>query len=194
MHLDPDRFWKLLEPLYSQAELFARHMAPRAWEDVLQEALLKALNKLDSLRQEELFKYWLFRIIANEARRAHRRDFWKRWLPLPGMEGDPTEGAGYREAEADRLDLQHLKAALARMPIGKRQTLLLYHIAGFSVAEIASMREESEGAVKSRLSRGRQELKRALGGELPLAVIRRHTNEELDHEIEQCIQAAGPKG
>ena len=90
--MDSERFWKLLEPLYSQAECFARHMAPRAWDDVLQDSLLKALKGLESLRQEELFKYWLFRIIANEARRAYRRDFWRKWLPMPGEGGDATDG------------------------------------------------------------------------------------------------------
>ena len=46
---NPDRFWTLLKPLHSQAEAFARYMAPRHWEDVLQESLLKALQALDSL-------------------------------------------------------------------------------------------------------------------------------------------------
>ncbi len=189
--MDSERFWKLLEPLYSQAECFARHMAPRAWDDVLQDSLLKALKGLESLRQEELFKYWLFRIIANEARRAYRRDFWRKWLPMP--EGDATDGLAAVGPTTDPLELQHLKAALASLNHDKRQTLLLYHIAGFPVAEIAAIRGESEGAVKSRLSRGRQELRRALEGGLSLSIIRRHKIEELDHVIEQCIQAAGPK-
>lgn len=189
MTIDPDRFWSLLKPLYPQAEAFTRHMAGPTWEDVLQEALLKALKALDSLKDESRFKPWLFRIIANEAKRRLRRDFWKRFLPLE------PEAAPDREpvAASDpglRLDLQHLKAAILRLPLARRQTLLLYHIAGLAVAEIAAINGESEGAVKSRLSRCRQELKKALEGGVSLSLIQGKTVKEMDHEIEECIQQA----
>lgn len=192
MIIDPQRFWTLLKPLYPQAEAFSRHMAPGHWEDVLQESLLKALKALDSLKNEDLFKFWLFRIIANESKRRARRDFWTRFLPID-TEGTPDREPAAPEDRGQDLDVQHLKAAIVRLPLARRQTLLLYHIAGLSVAEIALLNGESEGAVKSRLSRCRQELKVALEGGLSLSVIRGKTVKELDHDIEECIQQARAK-
>ena len=189
MITNPDRFWTLLKPLYSQAEAFARYMAPRNWEDVLQESLLKALQALDSLNDEASFKFWLFRIIANETKRGARREFWKRFLPMELEHGETRELASDPDP-ALRLDLQHLKTAILRQPSVRRETLLLYHVAGLSVAEIADLRKESQGAIKSRLSRCRQELRVALDGGTSLSVIRGKTVKELDHDIEQCIQQA----
>lgn len=187
MTTDPDRFWTLLRPLYAQAEAFTRHMAGPRWEDVLQDALLKALMALDGLKDESAFKYWLFRIIANETKRQARRDFWRRFLPMENGVTPDREPVSPQDPGL-RLDLQHLKAAIARLSPAKRRTLLLYHIAGLPVAEIAAINGESEGAVKSRLSRTRQELKVALEGGVSLSVIRGKTVKEMDHGIEQCIQ------
>jgi RNA polymerase sigma-70 factor (ECF subfamily) len=56
-----------------------------------------------------------------------------------------------------------LVAALRRLPEAQRRALVLHHLAGFSVADIAAAEKCPEGTVKARLSRGRAALVPLLG-------------------------------
>jgi RNA polymerase sigma-70 factor, ECF subfamily len=57
-----------------------------------------------------------------------------------------------------------LVAALRQLPEAQRRALVLHHLAGFSVADIAASEGCPEGTVKARLSRGRAALVPLLGG------------------------------
>jgi RNA polymerase sigma-70 factor (ECF subfamily) len=57
-----------------------------------------------------------------------------------------------------------LVTALRRLPEAQRRALVLHHLAGFSVADIAAAERCPEGTVKARLSRGRAALAPLLGG------------------------------
>jgi RNA polymerase sigma-70 factor (ECF subfamily) len=57
-----------------------------------------------------------------------------------------------------------LVAALKQLPETQRRALVLYHLGGFSVADIAASERCPEGTVKARLSRGRAALVPLLGG------------------------------
>jgi RNA polymerase sigma-70 factor (ECF subfamily) len=57
-----------------------------------------------------------------------------------------------------------LVAALKQLPEAQRRALVLHHLAGFSVADIAASERRPEGTVKARLSRGRAALVPLLGG------------------------------
>ncbi|HWU22508.1 MAG TPA: sigma-70 family RNA polymerase sigma factor, partial [Nocardioides sp.] len=58
-----------------------------------------------------------------------------------------------------------LVAALRELPEPQRRALVLHHLAGFPVAEVAAIERCPEGTVKARLSRGRTTLAQLLGGE-----------------------------
>ncbi len=209
-----EQFWREVEPLYGRLCAFARHTLPERWEDLLQESLLIGLCSFKRLRDRGKFRAWIFRILANEAGRQRKREFWRRFrsldAPRRGEDGRPTAGAGEaagpgfkgRFESADcagdphemNLRRMHLRAALARLNPARRRIVLLYYVAGFSLPEISEMLGESLSASKSRLSRARRELRGLLEGGLPLAVIGRHREKELDHDIEEIVRDEGLGG
>lgn len=121
-------------------------------EDAVQEAILKAYEKLDSLRQEEYFKTWMVRILINECYKIQK----KRINSLPYeecFENVPAqETANYSE----------LYVAIAKLPVKLRITIVLHYIEGYSIKEISQALKIPSGTVKSRLSKGRLMLKRDL--------------------------------
>lgn len=114
--------------------------------DAMQEALLKAWQRRDSLRETAYFRTWLTRILINECRRMIRRS--RRVTPvenLPERAAPPPD-----EALQDALDA--LEERL-RLP------LVLHYLEGFRVEEVARMLSIPSGTVKWRLSKARAALK-----------------------------------
>lgn len=123
-------------------------------KDAVAEAVCKAFAHLDSLKDPERFKPWLLRITANEAynildrrRRLVSLEDYGREVPAP----DP-----FRGMEDSLWPLVLSLPDTLRAPIG------LYYYDGYSVREIAGILCLTEGAVKTRLHRGRQALKEIL--------------------------------
>lgn len=158
-------FEETLKPHYNDALRYCTAIcsdwSPDEAEDVLQQALLSAFEHFGELRDTSRFKSWLFTIITRTFLRATRKHFWRRFVPLPGpdREGLPPVLAPLRNSE----DVVDLLDCLSRLSGRERATLLLYEVAGFSVEEIAPMvGDASASAVKSRLSRSRKKLLRAV--------------------------------
>lgn len=123
-------------------------------KDAVAEAVCKAFAKLDTLRQPERFKPWLMRITANEAYTIlYRR---RRVTSLEDYGKDLT---GSAPAVSDEAGLWPLVQGL---PDTLRAPVVLFYYDGLSVREIAEVLSLTEGAVKTRLSRGRQALKEIL--------------------------------
>ncbi len=136
--------------LYRVARTMLRREAD--CEDAVQEALLRAWAKLDTLRNEAYFETWLIRILINQCRMFYRRQ--------PPVAAELTESVPAREdGRAPLMD------ALLALPEKPRVALELHYIEGYSVKECARMLAVPEGTVKWRLSRGRALLKRELGEE-----------------------------
>ncbi|GAB5519035.1 MAG: hypothetical protein RhofKO_12860 [Rhodothermales bacterium] len=179
-------FTEQLKPHYAAAVRYCRALCARSpaaeADDVLQDSLLKAVEHYDRLRDPSRFKSWLFQIITRTFYSAQRRSYWRRFLPfseVPEVEHMP---AVYRSASERLLVLQ----ALARLTDRQRTALLLYELAGFSVAEIATIQgDRSHSAVKSRLSRARKALQQVIAdlerGESPTYHASEATT-DLDYE------------
>ncbi len=121
--------------------------------------MARAFAKLDSLRDDAAVRAWSYRIVGSVHRSRSRRAFWRRLVPL----GDePARDDGYRDlawnpaaAEANH----RVRAALARLPAIVRETIVLFEIEGWQVDEIATLHRVSSSAIKSRLARGRTQLR-----------------------------------
>ena len=126
----------------------ARTLLPRECdcEDAVQEALLRAWDRLDTLRQDAYFETWLVRILINQCKSFYRR--------RPPAAAELTENIPQPEPEDTPL-----LDALTTLPRKMRLTLELHYIEGYSVAETARILRLPEGTVKWRLSRGRALLK-----------------------------------
>ena len=83
---------------------------------------------------------------------------------------DPLRPFSLSEIHAERLsaqgvspeavlDIQLLYRTMDKLPVKQRDALVLFEISGFSMKEIAEIQGSTEGAVKTKISRGRQKLK-----------------------------------
>lgn len=142
--------------------------------DLVQETFLKALRSIGSFRGDCSLKTWLFRIAINESRNRFR--WWKRrrretTFSLDSTIGDsetavwetmPDDSISPEEAAIRRERTQRLEQALASLKSVYREAVTLCDIEGFSYEECAQGLETNVGTVKSRLSRGREELRKRL--------------------------------
>ena len=118
---------------------------PDLAEDVVQEAFLKAMEKLTSYRGDAPFGAWLKRLVANSAIDRLRSE--RRWVDADfTVIAEPQQDAG-SEAQAEALGL------LARMSAPARAALVLHELEGYSHLELAALYGRSESYSKSLLSR-----------------------------------------
>jgi len=142
--------------------------------DLTQETFLSALKAIKKFRGEADLKTWLFRIAINESRNRFR--WWKRRrrertvsLDAPVGESNTTLGetfeSNFGNPEENILQRERqriLSKALQDLPEIFRETIVLCDIEGLSYEEIATVLEINIGTVKSRIARGREELRRKL--------------------------------
>lgn len=158
-----ERLWELLEPMHDQALASARALCKSSDEgnDLFQDSILRAFDKLDTLRDESRFRSWFYAILLSRHRTRYRRRFWKRFLPLENelAEGrEPAGNDGKRDVDS-RLGAERAARALATLPAVQREAFVLHDLDGFTIAEVAQMQSKSISAVKSRLARGRERLR-----------------------------------
>jgi RNA polymerase sigma-70 factor, ECF subfamily len=135
-------------------------------EDIMQQAYVNAFTHLRQFNGSAQFSTWLTRIAINEAlARVRRRG---RYEALdddlsnvePFMSTNPVQNPE-RQAFAGELR-GLLEWAIDTLPDGMREVFVLRDVEGLSTAEVAESLEVSEDVVKTRLSRGRAALRRAL--------------------------------
>ena len=113
-------------------------------EDAVQEALFKAWTHLSTLRDEQYFESWLIRILINESKRILRRRL-----------AHPTEELPLSLAAPEPPD-RALHDAVLALDAKFRIPIILHHLEGYGLREIAVMLAIPESAVKFRLRRGRE--------------------------------------
>jgi RNA polymerase sigma factor (sigma-70 family) len=128
-------------------------------EDATQEAFVKGLQRIDTLRDHGQFPAWLGQIARNHCRdvlrgRARRRD-----LPLTDALAASLPASGEPQADDEFADL---RAALARLPEDLSLPLLLFYDEGRSTQRLAEILGLTQGGVCARLYRARRELRRLL--------------------------------
>ncbi|HET9316887.1 MAG TPA: RNA polymerase sigma factor [Vicinamibacteria bacterium] len=129
-------------------------------EDVAQEALVRALQRMASLRDRERFRAWLVRITWRAALDRRRADVrrGRRELAIVPDESPP-------DAEAVAIGSEHRQLvwqAVDALPDKLRLVVVLSAIEGHDTREVAALAGTSEGTVKSRMHRARKELAKRL--------------------------------
>jgi len=171
------------------ARAFAREQEAAA--DLAQDALLKVYRSICGYRFQSSFSTWLYAIVRNvyfdDARsRAGRDRAAERPLGPTAIDGDPTADPEAPRADR-RLEREELRRlvwdGLGTIPPEFRATLVLYDIEGLTYEEIAAIENTPLGTVKSRLSRGREHLRRVLGPAMPA---------DRGREIEAAGNSAAP--
>ena len=144
--------------------------------DLTQDTFLSALRSIKGFRGESGLKTWLFRIAINESRNRFR--WWKRrrrdqTLSLDATIGDSEtrvwetisdRSISPEAAVLERERSEALHEALDSLKAVYREAIVLCDIEGLSYEECAAALDTNIGTVKSRISRGRDDLRRRLKG------------------------------
>lgn len=120
-------------------------------EDAVCESILKAYEKIHTLRKAECFRAWMMQIAANEAKKIYAKN--KKSTSVENMED-------YMPAFAD--DYHELWDIVMEMDVVYRETIILYFYERLSIKEISEVLHIPEGTVKSRLSRGKAQLRQRI--------------------------------
>ena len=149
----------LYRPVHDRFERFCRARVYGEMDhgDLINETLLLAYKKFDTLKSEQAFLSFLFAIAIRVLANAYRKK--KPKISLEGVREDQIISSDNPEKD---LDVQLLHEALALLPNDQRESLILFEISGFSIKEIAELHQVGESAVKQRLRRGRMNLAKSL--------------------------------
>ena len=123
--------------------------SPEDCRDAMQEAALRAWEKRGSLRNEQYFATWITRILINECHNLLRKR--KRTAPLEAAD----------EPSVEPPDVA-LSLALSRLPEKYRLPLTLQYAEGMSYQEIARVLRVTESAVRGRIHRAKEQLRKEL--------------------------------
>ena len=137
--------------LYRVAASYLRGESDRL--DAVSEAIARAWEKRETLRDEALFSTWMTRILIRVCVDIQRRQ--KRMTPVDTLPETPT---GEDSCAA-------LREAVDSLPQKLRTMVVLYYMEGYEVLEVARIMGTTKGAVCAGLSRAREKLRSMLGEE-----------------------------
>lgn len=130
--------------------------------DAAQETFVAAWRELPRLREPDKFEAWLQRVAVNASRMMLRARGRRRVREIPSSQVAALAG---HAAIDTRSDAALLDSAMRELPIEQRTILVLHHLEGRSLAEIAGLLEIPVGTAKSRLFHARRALETALRAE-----------------------------
>ena len=162
------RFRDLIAPHIDAAYSLARYLSrdATAAEDIAQEALLKALRNLDSLRGDAV-RPWLLAIVRNTYFDWRRRTG-DRIVTGPAAEIALEQAPDEDQASAEDVlirqgDVAALRAAIEAIPEPFREALVLRDLEEMSYRQVAEITGAPMGTVMSRIARARRMLGERMG-------------------------------
>jgi len=149
-------------PLLPHLRAYARSLTAdsQAADDLLQDALVLALQAWDSFTPGTNLKAWLFRILRN--RHLSLRGRHARRLEVAVV--DIAAYGSVRASQESHAELRHFKAAFASLAPSHREVLGLWAVHGLSYEQIAATLGVPRGTLESRLFRAREELRKQFKG------------------------------
>jgi RNA polymerase sigma-70 factor, ECF subfamily len=156
--------------LVPQLHTFARSLCRdgvRA-DDLVQEALMRAINNIQRFKPGTNLKAWLFTIVRNEHYSQLRRGKFE----ARGMDVELLPEPSVPPDHDGKLELRDLNRALASLSPGQRTALILVSVSGFSYEQAAEICGCAVGTIKSRVARARETLLELLEGRQPMPEVR----------------------
>jgi RNA polymerase sigma factor (sigma-70 family) len=154
------QFLNLYEPVHDRFERFcrARVYGDMDFNDLMNETLLKAYQKFDTLRSKEAFLSFIcsisVRILANNKRKMKE--------VVSSAELSDFQIADQNSNTESSTEVYLLHQALAQLVEEQREAIILFEISGFNIKEIAEIQSTSISNVKQRLRRSRIKLREIL--------------------------------
>lgn len=117
-------------------------------DDAAQDAFINAIRWWSTFDRRKPFAPWIAKIAVNRARDLIRAEGRRSVTPLDDNVQAPA-----------RANVTALLAAVSALPVEQRETVVLHHVLGFSLREVAEVVGVPEGTVASRLGRGVAQLR-----------------------------------
>jgi RNA polymerase sigma-70 factor (ECF subfamily) len=166
-----EHFSRLLEAQIPRLRRYARALTRNvsSADDLVQSCLARAVAKQHLWQPGTDLRAWLFTILhnqhVNEVRRSVREGSYVTLEEAPELT--------VQSNAIPALQLRDLERAIGKLPPEQRQAILLVGLEGMSYEEVASVLNVPVGTVRSRLSRGRDQLRLLMGMEEERARHRR---------------------
>lgn len=122
-------------------------------EDAIQNTIIKAYEKINTLKKNEFFRTWLVRILINECNEIIRKN--KRIVSI--------NESNHEEKYNDYYENIDLANAINSLSEELRVTTVLFYFEDMSIKDIALILNIPNGTVRSRLSRARKILREIIG-------------------------------
>src|SRR5690348_10455294 len=167
--------------LVPQLHTFARSLCRdgvRA-DDLVQEALMRAINNTQRFKPGTNLKAWLFTIVRIEHYSQLRRGKFE----AQGMDIELLPEPSVPPDHDGKLELRDLNRALASLSPGQRTALILVSVSGFSYEEAAEICGCAVGTIKSRVARARETLLEMLEGRQPMPAPQEAQDEALEDPL-----------
>ncbi|WP_010650335.1 sigma-70 family RNA polymerase sigma factor [Oceanobacillus massiliensis] len=130
-------------------------------DDIFQEVLIKTYKGLDKFRGDSSLKTWLYRISINKCKDYLRSPI-HRLIPhnLKAIREEKTLEQSRIEEEQQNI----VAEAILSLPIKYREVIVLRYYKDLSIKEISQALNTNESTIKTRIQRGKKNLKKNLGG------------------------------
>jgi RNA polymerase sigma-70 factor (ECF subfamily) len=154
-------FARLLEAEIPRLRRYARALTRNVThaDDLVQSCLVRGIAKQHLWQPGTNLRAWLFTIMHNQhvnnVRHSAREGITVDLADAPTLTAEPVA--------TTRLELRDLERALDKLPIEQREVILLVGLEGMAYEEVAEVLGVPVGTVRSRLSRGRDALRRLMG-------------------------------
>ena len=132
-------------------------------DDLVQEALIRALANIDSFEPGTNMSAWLITILRN----LYRSEYRKRRREVEDATGSYADRLRSLPDQEGHVEMAEFQTALARLPHDQREALILIGALGFSHEEVANICGCAIGTIKSRVNRARRHLVDLLAIESP---------------------------
>ena len=129
-------------------------------DDLVQDCLTRALGKLHLWQQGTDLRAWLFTILHNQYVNHVRRSV-REGAAVGLSDSEPLLTRAPHQGQ--RLELRDLERAIAKLPQEQKSVILLVGLEGMRYEEVAAVLDVPVGTIRSRLSRGREALRRLMG-------------------------------
>ena len=122
-------------------------------QDAIQDTFCRYMEKKPNFRDEEHEKAWLIRVATNIS-----RDMIRFRIRHPKVSIDELENSLVAPEQKETL------RELLELPVKQKMVIYLHYVEGYHIKEIADILGITEGAVKMRLQRGREQMKLSMEG------------------------------
>ena len=161
---DADAFDVLVRRYLDRARLVARRLMqdPDDADDLVQDAFLRALDRIATFDVSRPFEPWFTRLLVNLGLDQRRKQKVRRADP---HDPETLAGGTTPEQELERAELKEsLGKALAQLPDRQRLIVTLFEIDGHSTEEVANMLQVSQVTIRWHLHQARRALRETLKG------------------------------